>query len=189
MQSVLKKITTTVALTTLVACSSLVFAGSGGECGHDKKSSKGEQKAMMEGQSLSEEAATALVKPFYELLSGETTAEAARANFAPDWKSYSGRESYRGLDDTLGFAGGPLQKMVPDLNWEMVDVSVTGDNTIVVRGEATGTPVGETFMGQPVTGKGFKMMSIDLHTVKDGKVVATYHVEDWRGAFAQMAAK
>lgn len=49
---------------------------------------------------------------------------------------------------------------------------------IVVRGEASGTPTG-TFWGAKPTGKGFRTMSMDLLTVKNGKLASAYHVENW----------
>jgi len=61
-------------------------------------------------------------------------------------------------------------------------------NQVTVRGEATGTPAGE-FMGVPYTGKSFKLMSIDVHTLEGGKMVRTYHIEDWLGAVRQLSAK
>ena len=166
--------------------SSQVFAGEGKACDYSKK---GENKSMMKGHHMDKAQAKALVQPFYDLLGGDTTPEKAKANFAADWKSYSGEAKYRGLDDTIGFVSGPLQKMIPDLNWEIVNISLTNDHEIVVRGKATGTPVGEKFFGQPVSGKSFEMMSIDVHKVQDGKIIHTYHVEDWRGALEQLAAK
>jgi len=78
-------------------------------------------------------------------------------------------------------------KSVPDLRWEIKDIVVSG-NQVVVRGEATGTPYGD-FLGAPHTGKAFKIMSIDIHTIESGKIVRSYHVEDWLGAVAQLAAK
>jgi hypothetical protein len=43
-------------------------------------------------------------------------------------------------------------------------------------------------MGNPTNGKSFKLMSIDVHTLQDGKISRTYHVEDWQGAFRQLSA-
>src|ERR1700676_1449155 len=39
-----------------------------------------------------------------------------------------------------------LASIVPDLNWAIKELCVSGENTIVVRGEATGTPI-KTFLG------------------------------------------
>jgi hypothetical protein len=55
----------------------------------------------------------------------------------------------------------------------------------VVRGEASGTPVRELFGAQP-TGSSFKTMSIDVFTVKEGKLSSAYHVENWIGALQQL---
>ncbi len=61
-------------------------------------------------------------------------------------------------------------------------------NRVVVRGRATGTPAGPLF-GVDGKGKGFEIMSIDIHTFEDGKIVQTYHVEDWAGALRQLSAE
>ena len=62
---------------------------------------------------------------------------------------------------------------------------VTG-NQVVVRGEGSGTPAGD-FMGVPHSGKSFSVLSIDIHTIENGKMVGkTYHVEDWLGATRQL---
>ena len=36
---------------------------------------------------------------------------------------------------------------------------------------------------------GFKIMTIDIHEVKDGKIVQSYHVEDWARAIRQVSGK
>ena len=61
-------------------------------------------------------------------------------------------------------------------------------NKIIVRGEATGTPAGK-FFGSQTNGKSFKIMSIDIHTVRNAKIVKTHHIEDWSGALRQVAKK
>ena len=63
----------------------------------------------------------------------------------------------------------------------------TGDR-VIVRGEAIGTPAGD-FMGVPFGGKSFKLMSIDVHTIADGKLTRSYHLEDWMGAVRQLSAQ
>ena len=57
----------------------------------------------------------------------------------------------------------------------------------IVRGKMSGTPVDE-FLGMIPNGKSFEIMTIDIHTVADGKIVETFHVEDFAGAFRQMLA-
>jgi steroid delta-isomerase-like uncharacterized protein len=74
---------------------------------------------------------------------------------------------------------------LPDIKWEIKEVLIAGDR-IIVRGEASGTPSG-TFRGIPASGKSFKIMSIDIHTIEDGKIKRSYHVEDWAGAMRQVS--
>jgi len=52
----------------------------------------------------------------------------------------------------------------------------------------TGTPSGE-FYGVPHSGKSFKIMTVDIQTIKGGKIAKTYHVEDWASALNQLRAK
>jgi predicted ester cyclase len=75
-------------------------------------------------------------------------------------------------------------KLIPDLAWEIKEVFADGDR-IIVRSEASGTPAGD-FMGVPHGGKRFAIMTIDIHTTADGKLVRAHHVEDWAGALRQL---
>jgi predicted ester cyclase len=84
----------------------------------------------------------------------------------------------------VGAAIASLHKAVPDLKWEIKEVLVS-DDRVIVRGEASGTPAG-VFMGVPGGDRSFRIMSIDVHTIKDGKMIQAYHVEDWMGAVRQI---
>lgn len=76
-------------------------------------------------------------------------------------------------------------KIVPDLTWAPQQIINEGD-TYVVRSKATGTPNGD-FMGLPTDGtKSFEIMTIDVHTMKEGKITSTHHVEDWVTAMKQL---
>ncbi|MDX2190999.1 MAG: ester cyclase [Bacteroidota bacterium] len=56
----------------------------------------------------------------------------------------------------------------------------------VVRSIATGTPNGD-FMGLPTNGtKSFRIMTIDIHKIIDGKIVEVHHLEDWTTAMKQL---
>ena len=137
---------------------------------------------------LSTDAARAAVAPFYKALNAEFTKDSAdlvRQATAPEWTSCSGNELCNTRDEVIAGIAGRL-KSVPDLKWQIKEVLVSG-NQVTVRGEATGTPSGE-FFGTPHTGKSFKIMSIDVHTIEGGKVVRSYHIENWIGAVRQLGA-
>ena len=140
-------------------------------------------------QRLSQKEALELIQPFYDFLGGDSTPEEVKPSYHDDWKSYYSNTGSRSMEETLSFVSGPLAQMVPDLKWEIKEVYLT-ENQIIVRGEATGTPVGDNFMGTPIGGdKSFEFMSIDIHELKDGKIAKTYHVEDWLNAIQQVASK
>jgi ketosteroid isomerase-like protein len=76
---------------------------------------------------------------------------------------------------------------IPDMKFDIKEVLVAGDR-VIVRGEVTGTPSGDLF-GVPHSGKSFRMMAIDIQTVKDGKIAKTFHMENWLSALGQLRAK
>ncbi|HMH62360.1 MAG TPA: ester cyclase [Bradyrhizobium sp.] len=138
---------------------------------------------------LSAEAARASVAPFYKALNAEfanDSPELIKQTTAPQWVSCRGNDICNTRDEVIAGVGQRL-KSIPDLKWEIKEILVSG-NQVTVRGEATGTPAGE-FMGAPHSGKSFKLMSIDVHTLEDGKMVRSYHIEDWLGAVRQLSAK
>ncbi len=85
------------------------------------------------------------------------------------------------LTGQLGF----FWKLIPNLKWVPQEILNDG-NKYVVRSMATGTPNGD-FMGLPTDGtKSFNIMTIDIHTIIDGKVVEVHHLEDWGTAMKQL---
>ena len=132
----------------------------------------------------------AKVQTFYDLLSNPGSAAAAKtfsANTAGSWESignYSGKNKSK--EAFLGQMG-YFAKLIPDMNWNVEEMIQSG-NRVVVRGRATGTPTGPLF-GVDGKGKSFDIMSIDIHTIENGKIVTTYHIEDWAGALGQLKGR
>jgi len=130
------------------------------------------------------------VTVFYDLLSNPgdgAQVEAFQAATSESWESignYSGNNKSR--EAFLGQIGGFAQLM-PDLDWAIQDMHQDGD-TIVVRSRATGTPVAP-FFGVDGQGRSFDIMTIDIHQLEDGKIVRTFHVEDWATGLQQLAGQ
>jgi SnoaL-like polyketide cyclase len=142
-----------------------------------------------QAQPLGADQARALVTPFYDALNaapGKDVAALIERSTAADWLSCSADTACSPRDKVIGNIAG-FGKAIPDLRWEIKDLMVAGDR-VVVRGEASGTPAGP-FMGVPHGGRSFRIMSIDVHMVKDGRIARTWHLEDWMGASRQLAAK
>jgi ketosteroid isomerase-like protein len=130
------------------------------------------------------------VRAFYaDILSApaQTTKERYFELFSPDVVSIPtppGGPGAQGMLNTVAYLG----QVVPDLTW-VPDEIIALDGRFVVRGTASGTPVGPFFGVDPATGKSFEIMSIDIVTVEDGLITHIYHLEDWTGAIAQLTAE
>jgi predicted ester cyclase len=127
------------------------------------------------------------VTPLYEALNQPAQKDVAVSLSKaahPDYKSYSTNEEWLARDQLAEVFKTP-GAAVPDLRRTIREVLPIADR-IVVGGEMSGTPTGPLFGAQP-TGKSFKSMSIDIFTVKSGKLASAYHVENWVGALQQLA--
>lgn len=131
----------------------------------------------------------AVVERFYsDLLTtpADATGELVREIVAEDWQSTPtplGGPGAEGFAETLSAFG----QIVPDLTWEAEEILQDG-NRYIVRGRATGTPAAPFLGIDPPTGKSFDIMSIDIHTVEDGRILRSYHVEEWATAIRQLTA-
>ena len=128
------------------------------------------------------------VRAFYaDILSSPATTTGDRYYelFSPDVVSIPtppGGPGAQGMLNTVAFLG----QVVPDLTWEVKEIIALNDGRFVVRGEASGTPTGPFFGVDTPTGRSFSVMSIDILTLKGGKIDHIYHLEDWTSAIAQL---
>ena len=145
--------------------------------------------AVAAGPAAADDLAT--VRAFYaDILSDPAATTEARYYelFSPDVVSIPtppGGEGAAGMLATVAYLG----QVVPDLVWEPQEIIETADGRFVVRGLATGTPVGPFFGVDPATGRSFEIMSIDIVTLEEGRISHVYHLEDWTGAVAQLTAE
>ena len=144
---------------------------------------------LISGSALADN--KAVVQNFYNFLSNPASSEAANAfkeSTADSWESigdYSGQNKNR--EQFIGQVSGFFSKLIPDLNWQVEDM-VTDANKVVVRSRASGTPNGPLF-GVDGEGRSFNILTIDIHVVENGKIVKSYHVEDWAGALQQLSGR
>jgi predicted ester cyclase len=135
----------------------------------------------------------AVVEAFYATLLSNTGDDAGLADRA------AGIVGKNWVADPVS-AGGPgltglvrtftaYHQAIPDMKWTPQEILKVGPNRYVVRSVGTGTPVvdflgiGDNFR----QGNSFNIMTIDIHTLRKGKIVKTYHVEDWAEAMAQLS--
>jgi predicted ester cyclase len=132
----------------------------------------------------------ALIESLYADVFSRTSApemlEQLNVKLAAGWESIG---DYTGAKKTREQFGAQLRGfggLIPDLTWKIEELIEAGER-FVVRGRASGTPTG-VFFGVEPRGKRFEIMSMDIHTVANGLVARTYHVEDWAGALRQLTA-
>ena len=147
--------------------------------------------SAVSAQGLSEGQARAIIAPWYSLFNVASRGDVKTIQeqvLAADYESCSGYlpgECW-GRDRSIKVVGN-FANSIPDMKFELKEMLVAGDR-VIVRGEVSGTPAGDLF-GAPHTGKSFKIMAIDIQTIKDGKIAKTFHMENWLSALGQLRAK
>jgi ketosteroid isomerase-like protein len=142
-------------------------------------------------QSLTEAQARAIIAPWYSLFNVGSRGDVKTLQeqvLTADYESCSGYlpgECW-GRETSIKVVGN-FANSIPDMKFDIKEVLVAGDR-VIVRGDVTGTPAGDLF-GVPHTGKSFRMMAIDIQTIKDGKITKTFHMENWLSALGQLRAK
>ena len=79
-----------------------------------------------------------------------------------------------------------FRQAMPDYDVQHQDLIAAGDK-VAVRNTVSGTHQG-AFMGHQPTGRRIEMRTMDIHQVRDGKIVTTWHLEDFAGLMAQLTA-
>lgn len=77
-----------------------------------------------------------------------------------------------------------LTKAFPDLKIAIHDILHDG-NKVTVRSEISGTHKA-ALMGFPAKDRKMTIQAIDIHEFKDGKIVRTWHTEDWLTGLHQL---
>ncbi len=141
---------------------------------------------------LTEAQARAIIEPWYSMFTQPVRGDIAALHdkaVTLDYQSFTGDgagESW-GRDVSIKVIGS-FATSIPNMKFEIKEVLVAG-NRVIVRGEVSGTPAGALFGGLiPHSGKSFRIMAIDIQTIKGGKIQRTYHMENWFAALTQLRA-
>jgi glyoxylase-like metal-dependent hydrolase (beta-lactamase superfamily II)/predicted ester cyclase len=147
--------------------------------------------SVASAQALTEAQARAVIAPWYSLFNVASRGDVKTIQeqvLTTDYQSCSGylQGECWGRDTSIKVVGN-FANSIPDMKFEFKEMLLAGDR-VIVRGEVSGTPAGELF-GVPHTGRSFKMMAIDIQTIKDGKIAKTFHMENWLSALGQLRTK
>jgi ketosteroid isomerase-like protein len=141
--------------------------------------------------SLSEAQARAVIAPWYSLFNVASRGDVKAIQeqiLTEDYESCAGYlpgECW-GRETSIKVVSN-FANSIPDMKFDIKEVLVAGDR-VIVPGEVTGTPSGDLF-GVPHSGKSFRIMAVDIQTIRDGKIAKTYHMENWLSAIGQLRAK
>ena len=124
-----------------------------------------------------------IARSFYDYLNAKAGVDWS-AILAPDWTALPSLPEVP--DQVTGYSlmVDQLRTGVPDLMVENVEV-IANEDVIAVRSLVIGTNTGILF-GNPPTGKPFTFTAMDIHRIVNGKIIQTWHVEDFAGMMAQL---
>jgi len=77
-----------------------------------------------------------------------------------------------------------LTTTFPDLKLTIEDILQDG-NKVVVRARMAGTQ-SQPFLGFPSKNRTMEIQVVDIHEFKDGKIIRTWHTEDWMSGLRQL---
>ena len=77
-----------------------------------------------------------------------------------------------------------IEKSFPDFRIAIKEVFQDG-NKVIVRSEINAMQKG-SFMGRGPSDRQMTIMAIDVHEFKEGKIVRTWHMEDWMTGLHQL---
>jgi predicted ester cyclase len=139
----------------------------------------------MPANNTSEAEAEAAVRRFYEALSSGDTKLVDQA-LATDWEAVpalrtgGGAEGWKASIDHL-------RGIFTDLTVAIEQVVVSGD-LVAVRSVNSGVHAGD-LLGVPGTGRRVEFQASDVHRLEGGRIVQTWHLEDYFGIATQIGLK
>ena len=125
------------------------------------------------------------VKLFYQAFSSNQP-DLLDQVLAPEWEDIPLNPGQKAGRDGFKPMIGGFNQTISGLKITNDEIIEAGDK-VVVRSTIEGTQAGP-FAGFPSKGRPLKIMAIDIHQFKDGKVVKTWHIEDWLSGLFQMGS-
>ena len=128
---------------------------------------------------------TTVVRAFYHpFRTGDTSTY--EQVLAPDWVDIPLAPGQQQGPAGMAAQIALFRQAMPDYNVTHEDLIAAGDR-VAVRNTVSGTHQG-AFMGHQPTGRRIEMRTMDVHQIRDGKIVITWHLEDFAGLMAQLTA-
>lgn len=124
------------------------------------------------------------VRRFYDALNQKGSPEIVHDVISPVWTVHpplpgSGSDVKRYLTTVS-----PIFEGLPDFHTSIDDMLIA-NNTVAVRGHVNAAH-DEPLFGVPATGKKVSYLTCNFYRVEAGKVVESWHVEDWLSVLIQI---
>ena len=139
----------------------------------------------MSTSNQSDTGITAVVRAFYEPFRTGDTAIYSEI-LAEDWIDIPLAPGQEQGPSGMTAQIAAFRQAMPDYSVTHEDLVVGGDR-VAVRNTVSGTHQG-VFMGHEPTGRRLEMRTMDIHQVRDNRIVVTWHLEDFAGLMAQLTA-
>ena len=137
----------------------------------------------MSTSNQSDTGITAVVRAFYEpFRTGDTTIYSEI--LAEDWIDIPLAPGQEQGPSGMTAQIAAFRRAMPDYSVTHEDL-VVGGGRVAVRNTVSGTHQG-VFMGHEPTGRRLEMRTMDIHQVRDNRIVVTWHLEDFAGLMAQL---
>jgi len=133
----------------------------------------------------SHERITDLVRAFYEPFRTGDTAIYGKI-LADDWVDIPLAPGQEQGPSGMAAQIAAFRRAMPDYDVKHEDL-IVGSDRVAVRNTVSGTHKG-AFMGHEPTGRRIEMRTMDIHQVRDDRIVTTWHLEDFAGLMAQLSA-
>jgi predicted ester cyclase len=127
----------------------------------------------------------ATVQRFYEALNTGDIALVDQA-LVPDWEAVPALRTGPGSEGWKTSIT-HLRGVFADLTVSIEDVVASGDR-VAVRSISRGLHSGE-LLGVPATGRELEFRACDVHRLGNGRIVQTWHLEDYFGLATQLGLK
>jgi steroid delta-isomerase-like uncharacterized protein len=128
---------------------------------------------------------TAVVRAFYEPFRTGDTAIYSEI-LADDWIDIPLAPGQEQGPSGMAAQIAAFRRAMPDYNVTHEDL-IVGSDRVAARNTVSGTHLG-AFMGHEPTGRRIEMRTMDIHQVRDNRIVVTWHLEDFAGLMAQLTA-
>jgi predicted ester cyclase len=150
-----------------------------------RTSSQPDASAASGSATRSDADLTDLIRAFYQpFRTGDTTIYGEI--LAADWTDIPLAPGQQQGPSGMAAQIAAFRQAMPDYDVKHEDL-VVGSDRVAVRNTVSGTHQG-AFMGHEPTGRRIEMRTMDIHQVRDNRIVITWHLEDFAGLIAQLTA-